>query len=282
MAGRGLTLDNTGNLVIYNGTVMRSEDFAFPDTYAYNVVYEVVRVIDGVPLFVEEHYQRLRRSLKIIGMEPKISEEGMKTEIKRLAGMNQKPACNVRICFYCESGAQDILFYIRKSRYPSRDDVEKGVRTGLIKWERKLPNLKLEDLDYKDAVERKMREGGYYEVLLANRDNKITEGSKTNVFFVKGSKVFTAPDEYVLKGVTRKYAIDICKALGVELIETLIGVELLPDMEGVFLSGTSIKILPVAAIDEHSFDSGTHPLIAGIRQQFDRLVLEYIEKNRDR
>ena len=43
-----------------------------------------------------------------------------------------------------------------------------------------------------------------YEVLLVDRNGRITEGSRSNVFFVKGNKFYTGPSAMVLVGITRK------------------------------------------------------------------------------
>ena len=59
---------------------------------------------------------------------------------------------------------------------------------------------------------RKMRKESdkmLYEVLLVNRDGVITEGSRSNVFFIKSGEVYTPPTDAVLPGVTRTMIIRI-------------------------------------------------------------------------
>lgn len=36
-----------------------------------------------------------------------------------------------------------------------------------------------------------------------DHDNFITEGSKSNVFFIKNNVIYTPPENMVLKGITR-------------------------------------------------------------------------------
>lgn len=70
---------------------------------------------------------------------------------------------------------------------------------------------------------------------------------------------------------------EACKKAGVEVIEKLVHVNELNSMEGVFLSGTSIKVLPVSGIDEMVYQSGIHSTVIAIRNQFDLLVDEYVK-----
>jgi branched-chain amino acid aminotransferase len=172
---------------------------------------------------------------------------------------------------------QNCLLYISKSYYPSEKEFEEGVSAGLLNWERKDPNLKILDNRYKEEVARKIEEEKVFEVLLVNNAGDITEGSRSNAFFIKGTRVYTAPERYVLKGITRQYVIEACISSGFEVVEELIGANHLNSVEGLFISGTSIKVLPVSKVDDVKFDSGSNPTIIAIRERFDRMIEEYVK-----
>jgi len=272
--------DNVGLYCIINGGVEPSVRLQSVDKTGKEAVYDVIRIMEGVPLFFEDHYLRLKNSLNYLGVDLNVSGQEMKGRIKKLIEANKQKDCNVKVIVYHDMCVQSFLLYISRAYYPSIDEIEQGVKVSLLHMERENPNVKIVNYSYRQAVIKKMKEQNAFEVLLVNHGNKITEGSKSNVFFVKGSKVFTAPDEYVLRGITRKYVIDACKQIGAELIETLVGIDSLTEMEGLFISGTSIKVLPVASIDNYQYKSGIHPAIVGIRDQFDSIVREYIKQNR--
>ncbi|MFA5420230.1 MAG: aminotransferase class IV, partial [Bacteroidales bacterium] len=78
---------------------------------------------------------------------------------------------------------------------------------------------------------------------------KITEGSRSNVFFIKENELFTAKVNSVLPGVTRAIVIQIIRALRFQLHETDIDVRDLPKFQSAFLTGTSPGILPIQSID---------------------------------
>ncbi|MCR4434843.1 MAG: aminotransferase class IV [Clostridiales bacterium] len=279
MRGKSIP-DNVGALFMANGSLEASEKLEDRDFGKKTNVYEVVRIIRGIPLFFEDHYSRLKKSLDLLGMEIKIPRQELRKKISELIEANGQQNCNVKILVYPEADRQDSIMYISKSFYPGSNEIEKGVKTALLHFERDNPNIKIGDDAYKEMVSKKIEESGVFEVVLVNAMDKITEGSKSNIFFVNGSRVFTAPDEYVLKGVTRQQVLNVCKKLDLEVIETLISVHSLAEIEGVFLSGTSIKVLPVSRIDSHDYRSATHPTITVIREQYDRLVEEYLNNNK--
>jgi len=272
--------DNIGLWYVLNHSVEQAEqldNISIPDK---QVVYEVIRIIEGVPLFLEDHYFRLKESYTLLGLKLLISEENLKTQIQKLIKACNQKNCNVKIMVYTdEQGQQNCLAYLSKYYYPSKEEIEKGVPVSLVEWEREHPNAKLLNTLYKETVSKKIAQEKVFEVLLVNSQNKITEGSRSNVFFVRGKTAFTAPDGYVLKGITRKFIFEACKKAGVEVIEKLVDTDELDTMEGVFISGTSIKVLPVSSIDGLKYPSGSHGTIIAVRNEFDRLIDEYIGKH---
>lgn len=271
--------DNAGRFYVSDGTVGPADSMDYPDITVKKVVYEVIRIIEGVPLFFEDHLERMEGSFKAIGGTLRVSAPMLRDSVKSLLRANDGVYCNVKLTVYEDGGIQKHLAYISKSYYPGTEEISKGVPVGLLRLERQNPNAKVLNKTYRETVAESIRRGGFFEVLLVNRDDRITEGSKSNVFFYKDGCVYTAPGSEVLKGITRKYVAEACNAAGFEVREKLVGVDELDGVEGLFLSGTSIKVLPIAAVDERKFVSAAHPAIVSIRDAFDALLGKYIEQN---
>ena len=49
------------------------------------------------------------------------------------------------------------------------------------------------------------------------KNNEITEGSRSNIFFLKDETLVTAPDNAVLNGITRKHILEICRENSIRL-----------------------------------------------------------------
>lgn len=273
--------ENAGAFSIINNSVESSEVLNTLHIPAEGTVYEVIRVINKVPLFFEDHFARFMDSLKMRNMDMQITQPEMKDQIRVLIEKNSLSDCNVEVLSYI-GDKKNILFHVSKSHYPGKEEIQNGIKVSLMDIERQSPNAKVASSDYRKKIEAKKLEAKSFEVLLVNKNGKITEASKSNVFFVKGDKVYTSPGEYVLKGIMRKYILEACEKLGLEVIITLIGQDSLKDMDGIFLSGTSIKVLPVSYVDDFKFQSSSNKVITSVRNLFDLLIEEYIKKNQNK
>lgn len=271
--------DNAGLFYIWNGALKDSGEPLGTDPMTGGSAYEVIRVIGGVPLFYQDHIERMKGTFTATGRSLAISDATLKEAVKSVLKANKLEFCNVKLVVFEEDGKQSFLAYISKSHYPSETEVNSGVKTGLLRLERSNPNAKILNRTYKEAVSARMQEGGFFEVILVDNHGRITEGSKSNVFLVSGDRILTAPGEYVLKGITRQYVFEACRKAGYEVVEQFMDADRLGEVDGAFLSGTSIKVLPISEVDGIALNSSTNPVVAGIRKEYDRLLEKYIDEN---
>lgn len=271
--------DHTGHYFILNGVTKEALIPVQLDTVSGKAAYEVLRIIRGVPLFYQDHYDRMKGTFGAIGRPLEMTAVQLKKDIKKLLASNKTDNCNVKVVVFEEEGNQRQLVYISKSYYPSEEEADAGVKTGLFQLERCNPNAKLLNQAYKDAVNAKIHEGGYFEVILVDSAGRITEGSRSNTFLVKDSNIFTAPGGFVLQGITRKYVFEACRNAGFEVIEQFVDADSLPQVDGAFLSGTSIKVLPIATIDNITLNSSANPVVAAVRREYNKLLEKYIDEN---
>jgi branched-chain amino acid aminotransferase len=129
-------------------------------------------------------------------------------------------------------------------------------------------------------VNKKLEENDAYEALLVNNRGEITEGSRSNLFFVVHGKIYTAPAEDVLIGITRKYILEACNNLRLEVIEQPIPFSMLDYAEGAFITGTSPKVLPIAAIEERELASASNVIVRSILTEYDKILDLYIRKHK--
>lgn len=242
-------------------------------------IYEVIRVISGIPLFMERHIERLEASARLIGYSIDSISNNIRQSIAELIKANDNPEKNIRIVVYnMENTVPDYSIYFIHSSYPTPEQYETGVHGILLKEERSNPNAKVVNSGYKERVAAALANANAYEALLVNSKDEITEGSRSNVFFIKNNEVLTSPKGNVLIGITRVYVFEICRDLGIEIIEKPISVSMLREMDGVFITGTSPKILPISTIDDMSFNSARNPVIKTIMTSYNDRIEEYIKK----
>jgi branched-chain amino acid aminotransferase len=272
--------ENIGSKCMIDGEMQASEKLNLYTDEKYLAFYEVIRIIDGVPLFYEDHYSRLRSSLGKCEFEFSLTKKELKEQIKKVCDLNGFSDCNIKVIVLRYEAEQICLIFVNKFYYPAKQEYDIGVRCSTIRLKRNNPNVKMIHTEYKAQIKREAEEKEVFEVLLVNEHGKITEGGKSNAFFVKGNKIYTAPEEYILKGITRQYVVDVCEKLGYEVIETLIGVDTLTSFDAVFITGTSINVLPVKTIDDLEIDSAKNSTTQHVLAGYNGLVNSYIKNNK--
>ncbi len=271
--------ENIGKVCIINGETTSSENLNMYTSDKYTAFYEVIRIIRGTPLFYDDHFTRLKNSLEKTGSQLNLTKKELKEHIMKVCETNKFMDCNIKVLILQFETEQIELLFVNKFYYPTQQEYDNGVDCCTIKLKRKNPNIKMIHVGYKEEIKRVSEQKKVFEVLLVDDEGKITEGGKSNVFFVKGNRIYTSPEDYVLMGITRQYVIDVCKKLGYEVIETLIGLESLSSFDSVFITGTSIKVLPVRKIDDFIIDSANNPTTKHILSSFDSLIMSYVKDN---
>jgi len=103
------------------------------------------------------------------------------------------------------------------------------------------------------------------------RDGAITEGTHTTVFAVIAGVLRTHPaSNFVLPGVTRDVVLELARDAGLQVRETAIRVDELPNATELFLTGTTTDVTPVLRVDDRVIGGGKPGPIA--RALLERLL----------
>lgn len=267
---------------ILNGEVETVSDTRIFEEIVKSPIYEVIRVIDGIPLFFEEHIERMRRSSEIVDYSIYRSDEEFFFDMKKLIEINNVKNLNIKLlCVDIEGKGQIFLAYFIESYYPSEEVYKEGIHTILYDFERVNPNAKVLNISFKEDVKNKLKEEKAFEALLVNKEGYITEGSRSNMFFVRGDKVYTAPSGEVLLGVTRKHIVEVCEKLNIKVVEENIHVEDLDKIDAIFMSGTSVNVLPIATVDEKRYDSVNNKIVKAIGNGYLEEMKKYLKSKMD-
>jgi len=237
-------------------------------------VYEIIRVIDGSPLFLDDHIKRLLDSARHSGIDAISSEEKLVTALKKVIGNNPSGDGNILICLIPNKERLHIMAWYVEHHYPGEDDLASGVNIRILKAIRKNPAAKVWNAELRSKADYIISSSNAYEVLLVDRNKNITEGSRSNIFLVKGNKLYTPPESKILKGITRHKIFEISQKLDIQINEQEIPLKDLIFYESAFISGTSPGILPVKRIDEFRFNTSN-----AIMRKLMTAYKEYVRKS---
>lgn len=239
------------------GAVVSVEDrgFQFGDG-----VYEVIRTYRGRPFAVDEHLTRLERSAQALQLSLGPSraqwivliEEGL-----RLSGL---PEAKIYLQITRGQAPRDHPFppslppttvLTFRELHPLDVSIRQaGVRAILledIRWGR--CDIKSVNLLANVLARQQAKDAGAFEAILL-RDGEVTEGSVSNVMVVRNGTIQTAPEgPRILSGVTRAKVLELAKKEGIPVAETIFRREDLLGASEVFLTGTTVEVLPVVRVD---------------------------------
>jgi branched-chain amino acid aminotransferase len=256
-----------GKKFILNGDLQPAGSFDNSLVYEGDSIYEIIRMVKGSPVFFHDHMERLATSVKLQHKENLADVPALIRAIINLTGPERKKEANLKIVFNYNYGACNYLIYFIEPIYPSEEQYKKGVKGIIFFAERKDPESKIINHKLRSSIYHKLILEGGYEALLVNENNLITEGSRSNIFFVKDETLVTAPDNVILNGITRKYILEICRENQIKVELACVKVEDITEYDAVFMTGTSPMVLPFYCIDDKYFNVKL-PLMEMLRQLY--------------
>jgi branched-chain amino acid aminotransferase len=266
----------TGDWLFLDNLLVKAQSTGERKNSFINSVYEVVRVTDTVPVFIEDHYQRFENSVKSFGLHNYPVPDELKKIISDLCVRNGIKSGNLRFEIYFDETSSLFALYQIPHFYPSVEMYNDGVKLVSFQIERPNPHIKqsVVNSEVRSRISDIQQKTEAYEIVLVNYRNEITEGSKSNIFFVSNRTIYSPPSEVILEGITRKRLLMLVQNYGIQFIEKPVSINKIKDFEGCFLTGTSPKILPVSIIDTVPFNPA-HALILELINLFNLHVNEY-------
>lgn len=243
---------------------------------ADKVIYEVLRVMDGKPIFLESHLKRMKNSFELINEEFTLGYEIISDKIELLIKNEKKLSGNIKITYGVNEKILNVFFV--EHSYPSEEMYENGVETILYFGERENPNAKIINDNFREKVNKEIKDKGAYEAILVDKNGYITEGSRSNIFMVKDNVILTSPVKAVLPGVTRGEIIEIAQKLQIQVKEVEYNHSDIDKLDGIFISGTSPKILPIRKVNSIDLNPN-NDLIRKLMKEYNDEIIRYIKNH---
>jgi len=254
-----------GQFISSDKAMISHEDRGF---YFADGVYEVVKYYRGNPFCFTAHLNRLQNSLEGVRIRynklnelRRIFDQLVETNYLKdsFAGIYLQITRGAAPRIHCFPDAQvEPTVYARA--FPMkiyRDEMRNGIRVISredIRWHR--CNIKSIALLPNTMLFQEATEAGAGECFLV-RDGFFTEATHSNILFIKDGKLQTHPDSnLILPGVTKGVVFDICRRIGIGVVEAPMKADEAQWVDECFITGTGGEIMPVIAIDGKRIGSG--------------------------
>jgi D-alanine transaminase len=230
-------------------------------------VYEVIRTYRGQPFLLEAHLARLERSARALQLPIGHTEARWSSLIHEGLRLSRFPETKIYLQITRGSAPRDHSFPVdpspttvltfRDLRPLDRAVRNAGVRavtTEDIRWGR--CDIKSVNLLPNVLARQQAKDAGVFETILV-RDGLVTEGSVSNVVVVRNGTILTAPEgPRILSGVTRALVLELARKEGLPVVETFVTREELFTTSEIFLTGTTVEVLPVVLVDGRIIGTG--------------------------
>ncbi len=239
--------------------------------YGYGV-YETLKVRNRVLYFPELHEERLLRSAEIVGIPHPFPRGRIRDWIESLVRANRPENANVKVLLFGgESPASARLYAMTLNPlFPDRRDLRHGATAVVFEGERLYPEAKTLNMLMSSIAFRKAKAAGAYDAVLKDRYGNLTEGTRTNLFFTDGERIFTPPKDTVLAGVTKITVERVVGEAGIPMEERVLPEADLGRWAGIFLTSTSTKIMPLRMVGETEF--AIPDIVPRIAKLYDRFL----------
>ena len=236
---------------------------------------------------MKEHYDRLRRSCRIMRIDfPYENEElsSITTQLVEMSGYRED--VYIRPLAYKSSEllgvrlhdlADDFLIFV--APFGPYLDIEKGARCCTSSWRRVedtgIPaRAKITGIYANSALAKtEANLNGFDEAIMLDERGHVSEGSGENIFVVQGDQVITPPpSSNILVGITRDTVMTLVREeLGLQIVERDIDRSELYTSDECFMTGTAAHVTPVVELDHRIIGDGRMGPVTG------RLVSMYFD-----
>lgn len=232
-----------------------------------DAVFDTTRTFDGKIFKLQEHLDRLFKSLKYMRIDPGLTKETFSKVTTQIVEQNlevldrggdywvsQRITRGVRgtgtpltptVLIECTPlPLADRAHYFRDGLpvvVPSVRRTPPEAMSPRAKVHNYI-NLELAELEVK------AQNPDAWAILLDMRGN-IAEGPGSNFFMVKDDVVITPKEQYILGGISRQTAMELAQELGIEVIEADIDLYDVYTADEAFVTSTSFCICPVSSIN---------------------------------
>jgi branched-chain amino acid aminotransferase len=251
-----------GKFVTEDQALISVKDIAILRGYG---VFDFMRTYNRRPFFLGAHIDRFLNSAAHIGLHIPYGKDEIHSIVEETIARNPDlEEANVRIVFtggissdgVCPEGKGKLIVYVTHKHDLPEGWYADGAKVITIEVERYIPEAK--SINYMNAVIANMcaRKEEAIEAIYVDRNQKILEGTTTNVYFFRGKRLITT-NRNILIGVTRTVILDHLP------IKDLFELELrdiyrseLGGMDEMFISASNKEIVPVVQVDDLTIGKG--------------------------
>jgi branched-subunit amino acid aminotransferase/4-amino-4-deoxychorismate lyase len=230
-------------------------------------LFETLRACGGKIFRIQDHIDRLLTSAAALGIPCGLKADFIEHAAAQTIEANGLKEARMRMTLsggpltQADTPAGTLLITATEFTPYPKEYYDKGVRVILTEFRQnpKDPTCGHKTTCYASRLLalKKAHEKLATEALWFTTENKLAEGSISNVFLVNDNTLYTpAATTPVLQGIARKTVLELAEDLKIEAVEQDLTIHDLLSAQEVFLTNVIMTVLPVTSIESHSVGDG--------------------------
>jgi branched-subunit amino acid aminotransferase/4-amino-4-deoxychorismate lyase len=219
-------------------------------------IFDFLRVAHDKPLFIDDHLDRFFNSAEIMRLPIPQTREEIKKIVDELIQLNQLPYSGMRLLI-AGGDAPDgytiehphLIIIQAPLAEPTDALPTTGITLATYNYQRQIPEVKTTDYLMAIWLQPWMKEQGADDILY-HHDGVVSECPRSNFFLVTKEGVLVTAQKNMLKGVTRKNIIEVCRAHNIPLEIRDVNTSEFLDAKEAFITSSTKRIIPVHKIDK--------------------------------
>lgn len=235
--------------------------------------FEGIRAYNGCAFKLEDHIDRLYRSLKALWIELPYARDEFAANVRELVKKNEVKNGYIRVTVSrgvalgldpknIDTPPTVVISTDKLSLYP-KSAYENGLEVVTVATRVANPAVlepRIKSLGkYLCNIQAKIEANqvGAGEGLMLTEAGYVAECTGDNVFFARNGIIYTPPAFLgILEGITRQTVMDVLAEMGVEVRESVFTRFDLYTAEEAFLTGTAAEVIPMVKLDDRKIGDG--------------------------
>lgn len=269
-----------GKLISSNEALVSAKGEGF--NYGYGL-FETMKIVNGNICFMEEHFNRLKKGCNELNLKLEYSLYTLGEYANELISACNMMSGSIKILYAKDNDKYNLLMTTNKNKY-TLDKYKKGFSICIASSKRnpysKLTYIKsnnyLDNLLEKDIANN----NGYDEAVFLNTNDDLSEGTYTNIFFVRGSYLYTPSISCgILPGIMRDKVVYLADMLKMKIEIGQFNIDDIFKAREIFLTNSLMEIMPVWKLENKKFDLTNNIATQLLMKEYNRF---YHEQNSEK
>ena len=249
-------------------------------------VWEGLRVLDGQPLFLDQHLDRLYEGAKAIALDIGRDRKNItRALMDTLAANDMRDDVHVRLMVtrgVKRSPYQDprasigpaTVVIIAEHKRPRPELIEQGLKLFTVHVRRGYPDVQDPKLNSHSKLNCitaciQATAAGADEALMLDPHGFVATCNSTHFFIVRKGQVWTSSGDYCLGGITRANVLHLCRREGIPAFERNFSLTDVYGADEAFTTGTFAGVVPVREIDGRMIGDGRRgPMVERLQELY--------------